>query len=81
MMRQSERNLTETDRLIRHEASADLTWAELYTKKIHTELKALCSTIKKSAATPETAETAALLRRQLEVAHRTLDELKKRTLG
>ena len=79
-MRQSVRNLDETARLIRHEASADLTWAELYTKNIRSELKVLSSTIKKSA-TPETAESAALLRLQLQVAHRTLDELKRKTLG
>jgi hypothetical protein len=61
------------------ETSADLTWAELYSKKIQSDLKVVSPAIRKSPTTPETAQSAALLRQQLQVAHRLLDELRKRT--
>ena len=77
-MKPSAPKLTDTERLIRHEMSADLTWAELYSEKIRRDLKDLSPAIKKSATTPETVQRAALLRQQLQVAHRTLDELTKR---
>jgi hypothetical protein len=56
---------------------ADLTWAELYTAKVRENLKILTPAVKNSAPSAELMESAALLRRQLESAHRTAAELIK----
>ena len=60
------------------EVSAHLTWAQLYTTSIRNDLKILTPAMKKITMTPELAGSAALLRRQLEGAHRTICELKKK---
>ena len=58
--------------------SAHLTWAQLYVASILNDLKILTPAMKKITMTPELAGSAALLRRQLEGAHRTICELKKK---
>lgn len=60
------------------EVSAHLKWAQLYTNSIRDDLKTLTPAMKKIAVTRELAGSAALLRRQLERAHRTICELKKK---
>src|SRR5260370_18661705 len=59
------------------EVSAHLTWAQMDTNSIRDDLKTLTTAMKKIAVTRELAGSAALLRRQLEGAHRTICELKK----
>jgi hypothetical protein len=56
---------------------ADLTWAELFTAQIWENLKILTPAVKKTPASAELTESAALLRQQLESAHRTADGLRK----
>ncbi len=61
------------------EVSAHLTWAQLYTNSIRDDLKTLTpAAMKKITVTRELAGSASLLRRQLEGAHRTICELKKK---
>ncbi len=60
------------------EVAAHLTWTRRYTTSIRKDLKILHPAMKKIAVTPELAGSAALLRRQLEGAHRTICELKKK---
>ena len=62
-----------------HDLVADLTWADLYAANIHKEVKMLIPVVKKISTRASLAESAALLRRQLESAKYTTDELKKMT--
>lgn len=77
-MKQSARDPNGAEAAIRHEASAALTWAELYSRKIRDDLKVLSPALRKSATTLETAQSAAVLRQQLHLAHRTLEDLRKK---
>ncbi len=77
-MKQSARDPIGAEAAMRHEAAAALTWAELYSRKIRDDLKVLSSALRKSATTPEAAQSAALLRQQLHLAHRTMEDLRKK---
>ena len=60
---------------------ADLTWAELYTAKIRENLKILTPALKNTPTGVGLNESVALLRQQLESAHRTADKLRKMLRG
>jgi hypothetical protein len=55
---------------------ADLTWAQLYTAEIREGLKIVTPGVKRLPSGPELRESAALLRRQLESANRTIAKLR-----
>ena len=58
---------------------ADLTWANLYARRIRQDLRALTPAVKKIPVSDELAEVVAKLRKELEGAHRTIAELIKLT--
>jgi hypothetical protein len=60
-----------------HDLVADLTWADLYAANIRKDVKMLIPAVKNISTRAGLAESAALLRRQLDSAKRTTDELKK----
>jgi hypothetical protein len=64
-------------RAINRDLVADLTWAELYTTKIRENLKILTPAVKTTPTSAELTDSAALLRQQLESAHRTAAGLSK----
>ena len=55
---------------------ADLTWANLYARRIRQDLSVLTPAVKKIAASGELADVVAKLRTELEGAHRTIGELR-----
>jgi hypothetical protein len=62
---------------IKNDLVADLTWAELYLAKIQENLKILTPAVKSAPIGTGLTESAALLRHQLEDAHRTAGGLRK----
>jgi hypothetical protein len=61
------------------EMVADLTWANLYARRIRQDLIMLTPAVKKIAASGELGEIVAKLRNELEAVHRTLADLRKLT--
>ena len=58
---------------------ADLTWANLYARRIRQDLSMLTPAVKKLSASDELAEIVAKLRKELEAVHRTIAELRTLT--
>jgi hypothetical protein len=58
---------------------ADLTWANLYARRIRQDLSVLTPAVKRIPASSELAEIVAKLRKELEGAHRTIGELRALT--
>ena len=70
-------NLEETQ-AVKPALMAELTWAKLYTKAMHTDLGEISTAIRKSQPTtdgPEMKKSAETLHDQLQSANRTVGEL------
>jgi hypothetical protein len=61
---------------MKNDTVADLTWANLYARRIRQDLSVLTPAVKKIAASGELAEIVAKLRKELEGAYRTIAELR-----
>lgn len=61
---------------MKNDVVADLTWANLYARRIRQDLTVLTPAVKKIADSGELAEIVTKLRKELEGAHRTIAELR-----
>jgi len=61
---------------MKNDTLADLTWANLYARRIRQDLSALTPAVKQIAASGELAEIVAKLRKELEGAYRAIAELR-----
>ena len=64
---------------MKNDTVADLTWANLYIRRIRQDLSALTPAVKKIAASGELAEIVAKLRKEVEAAYRIIAELRTLT--
>ena len=61
---------------MKNDTLADLTWANLYARRIRQDISVLTPAVKKIAASGELAEIVAKLRKELEAAYRIIAELR-----